>query len=70
MCENYDEIERELNGDECKESKKHNYDFCVVSNKEMLLDNQKSVLVCTKCGLCEYYPVYVTSCNHSIKMYL
>ena len=41
MCENYDEIERELNGDECKESKKHNYDFCVVCNKEMLLDSQK-----------------------------
>ena len=29
ICENYDEIEHELNGDEYKESKKHNYDFCV-----------------------------------------
>ena len=27
ICENYDEIERELNGDEYKESKKHNYEF-------------------------------------------
>ena len=27
----------------------------------------KSILVCTKCGLCEYYPVYVTSYNHSMK---
>ena len=67
ICENYDEIERELNGDEYKESKKHNYNFCVACNKEMLLDSQKSILVCTKCGLCEYYPVYVTSYNHSMK---
>ena len=33
----------------------------------MLLDSQKSILVCTKCGLCEYYPAYVTSYNHSMK---
>ena len=67
ICDNYDEIECELDGDEYKEPKRHNYDFCVASNKEMLLDSQKSILVCTKCGLCEYYPVYVTSYNHSIK---
>ena len=54
MCENYDEIECELNGDKHNEPKKHNYDFCVACNKEMLLDNQKSILVCRKCGLCEY----------------
>ena len=67
ICENYDEIERELNGDEYKDSRKRNYDFCVVCNKEMLLDSQKSILVCTKCGLCEYCPVYVTSYNHPMK---
>ena len=67
ICNNYDEIECELNGDEYKEPKKHNYDFCVACNKEMLLDSQKSILVCTKCGLCEYYPVHVTSHNHSMK---
>ena len=67
ICDNYDEIECELNGDEYKEPKKHNYEFCVACNREMLLDSQKSVLVCTKCGLCEYYPVYVTSYNHSMK---
>ena len=70
ICENYDEIERELNGDEYKESKKHNYDFCVACNKEMLLDIQKSILVCTKCGLCEYYLVYVRSYNHSMKPFI
>ena len=67
ICENYDEIECELNGDEYKEPKKHNYDFCVVCNKEMLFDYRKSILLCRKCGLCEYYPVYVTSYNHSMK---
>ena len=67
ICEHYDEIVSELNGNEYKESKKHNYDFCVACNKEMLSDSQNSILVCTKCGLCEYYPVYVTSYNHSMK---
>ena len=67
ICDNYDEIECELNGDEYKEPKRHNYDFCVACNKEMLLDSQKSILVCMKCGLCEYYAVYVTSYNHSMK---
>ena len=33
----------------------------------MLIDYQKSVLVCTHCGLCEYYPVYLTSYNHTMK---
>ena len=33
----------------------------------MLSDSQKSILVCTKCGLCEYYLVYVTLYNHSMK---
>ena len=67
ICENYYEIDCELNGDEYKESKKHNYDFCVACNKERLLDNQKPILVCRKCDLCDYYPVHVTSYNHSMK---
>ena len=67
ICENYDEIECELNEEEYKESKKHNYDFCVICNEEMLLDYRKSILVCRKCGLCEYYPVYITLYNHSMK---
>ena len=33
----------------------------------MLIDYQKSILVCTKCGLCEYYPVYVTSYNDTMQ---
>ena len=67
ICKNYDQIDCELNEDEYKEPKKHNYDFCVACNKEMLLDSQKSILVCTKCGLYEYHPVYITSYNDSRK---
>ena len=33
----------------------------------MLLDYRKSILACRKCGLCEDYPVYITSYNHSMK---
>ena len=36
ICENYDDIECEVNGDEYKEPKKHDYDFCVACNKEIL----------------------------------
>ena len=32
-----------------------------------IVDYQKSTLVCMKCGLCEYYPVYVTSYNHTMQ---
>ena len=39
ICDNYDDIQCELNGDEYEESKKHNYNFCVACNKEMLLDS-------------------------------
>ena len=67
ICENYDEIECELNGDEYKEPRKHNGNFCIDCNLEMLIDYQKYILVCTNCGLCEYYPVYVTSYNHTMK---
>ena len=47
--------------------KKHNYNFCMDCNKEMLIDNQNSILVCMNCGLCEYYQVYVRSYNHTMK---
>ena len=33
----------------------------------MTIDYQKSTLVCTNCGLCEYYPVYVVSYNHTMQ---
>ena len=65
--ENFDILEFELNGNEYEEPKKHDYNFCKECNLEMLIDYQKSILVCTNCGLCEYYPVYVTSYNHTVR---
>ena len=67
ICENYEEIECELNGEEFKEPKKHKRNFCIDCNLDMLIDYQKSILVCTKCGVFEYYPVYVSSYNHPMK---
>ena len=67
IYENYHEIEYELNGNEYKEPKKRNYDLCINCNLEMTLDYQKSILVCTNCGLCQYYPVYVASYNHTMQ---
>ena len=32
-----------------------------------IADYERSTLVCTKCGLCEYYPVYVVSYNHTMQ---
>ena len=31
------------------------------------IDYERSTLVCTKCGLCEHYPVYVASYNHTMQ---
>ena len=67
IYENHDELECELNGDVYKEPKKHKRNFCIDCNLEMLIDYEKSTLVCTKCGVFEYYPVYVSSYNHSMK---
>ena len=56
------EIECELNGEEYKEPK-HNRNLCIDCNMVKTIDYERSTLVCTKCGLCEYYPVYVASYN-------
>ena len=65
--EHFDEIECELNGAEYKEPKKHKRNFCIDCNLEMLIDYEKSTLVCTKCGLFEYYPIHVQSYNHTMR---
>ena len=64
VCDNYDEIE--LNGNEYKELKKQDGTLCIDCNLKMVIDYQKSTLVCMKCGLCEYYLVYVASYNHTM----
>ena len=60
-------LECELNGDEYEEPKKHDYNFCKECNLEMLIDYQKSILVCTNCDLCEYYQEFVRSYNHTMQ---
>ena len=65
--ENFDEIECELNGEEYRESKKHDHNFCMDCKLRRIVDYERSTLVCTRCGLCEYYPVYVVSYNHMMQ---
>ena len=67
IYENHDELECELNGDEYEAPEKHKRNFCIDCNLEMLIDYQQSILVCTNCGLFNYYPVYVTSYNHMMQ---
>ena len=63
----YDEIECELNRNEYKELKKRDRNFCMDCKLRQIVDYQKSTFVCIKCGLCEYYPVYVTSHNYTMQ---
>ena len=67
MDEHFDEIECELNGEEYKEPKKHNRYFCMDCKSRKIVGYERSTLVCTKCGLCEYYPVYVVSYHHTMQ---
>ena len=63
----FDETECELNGEEYKEPRKHDRYFCMDCKLRKIVDYKRSTLVCTKCGLCEYYPVYVVSYNHTMQ---
>ena len=63
----YDEIEFELNGEEYKEPKKRDRYFCMVCKLRKTVDYERSILTCTKCGVFEYYPVYVSSYNHTMQ---
>ena len=47
---NLDALECEMNGDEYKEPKKYNRNFCIDCNMGKIIDYQKSTLVCRKCG--------------------
>ena len=57
----YDETECELNREEYKEPKKRDRYFCKGCKLRKIVDYERSTLVCTKCGVFEYYPVYVSS---------
>ena len=63
----YDEIECELNGEECKEPKKRDRYFCMGCKLRKIVDYERSILVCTKCGVFEYYPIHVPSYNHTMR---
>ena len=63
----YDEIECELNGEEYEEPKKCDRYFCMGCKLRKIVDYERSTLVSTKCGVFEYYPVYVSSYNHTMK---
>ena len=63
----YDEIECELNGEVYKEPKKRDRNFCMDCKLRKIVDYERSTLICTKCGLYEYYPVYVASYNHTMQ---
>ena len=65
--ERYDEIECELNGEEYKESKKCDRYFCIECKLRKVVDYERSILVCTKCGVFENYSLYVTSYNHTMR---
>ena len=67
ICKHFDEIECEFNGEEYKEPKKHDHYFCMDCKSRKIVDYERSTLVCTRCGLCEYYPVYVASYNHTMQ---
>ena len=63
----YDEIECEFIGEEYKEPKKRDRYFCMGCRLIKIVDYERSTLVCTKCGVFEYYPFYVSSYNHMMQ---
>ena len=67
ICENYDKIECELNGEVYKNPKKHDRNFCMDCKLRKIVDYERSILTCRECGVFEYYPVYVSSYNHMMQ---
>ena len=63
----YDEIECELSGEEYKEPKQRDRYFCMGCKLRKTVDYERSILTCAKCGVFEYYPVYVSSYNHTMQ---
>ena len=67
----FDEIECELNGEEYItegwEPKKRDRYFCMDCRLRKIVDYERSTLVCTKCGVFEYYSFYVSSYNHTMR---
>ena len=66
IYKHFDEIECQLNEDEYKDPK-NSHNICIDCNVVKMIDYERSILVCTKRGLCEYYPVYVASYSHTMQ---
>ena len=67
LDKHFDEIECELNGEMYKEPKERDHNYCIKCKLRKIVDYERSTLVCTNCGLCEYYLVYVASYNHMMQ---
>ena len=65
--EHFDEIECEMNGEVYEKPKKRDRYFCMGCKLRKIVDYERSILVCTKCGVFEYYPVHMPSYNHPMK---
>ena len=63
----FEEIECEFIREKYKEPKKHDRYFCMDCKLRRIVDYERSTLVCIKCGLCQYYLVYVASYNHTMQ---
>ena len=61
ICENYYQIECELNGDEYGEPKKRDHNLCIDCDVALTIDYQKATSFCGICGLSQLNQVYVTS---------
>ena len=67
IYENHDELECEMNGEVYEKPKKRDRYFCMDCKLRKIVDYERSILVCTKCGVFEYYPVHVQSYNHTMR---
>ena len=67
ICENCDQIECQLNGDEYGEPKKFDHNLCIDCNVALTIDYQKATSFCGICCLSQLNQVYVTSYNHTMQ---
>ena len=51
-----------------KNPKKHDRNFCMDCKLRKIVDYERSILTCKKCGVFEYYSVYVSSYNHTCNL--
>ena len=64
ICDNYDQIECELNGDVYGEPKRHDHNLSIDCNVALTIDYQKAT---SFCGLSQLSQVHVTSYNHTMQ---